>query len=107
MEYYDYDTNEFIEEYKSNSWDYKFYEDGTCVEGSSHTGTYKLLGKELDMYVSYSILGKEYNDIYNYTIEDFSYNQMTIKRSYLYNYYDDGNYYTKHETMILKMERVN
>lgn len=110
VELYDYDTNEFIRGGEDTFLNYKLYEDGTCVKDIA-TGTYKLLGKELDIYVSYyhDFLEKEISSTYNYTVEEFSYNQMKIKESNRYiNGYDEyGNTIYIYLTSIYTMERVN
>lgn len=67
------------EEKPYTSLSFKLYEDGTCVRRSSK-GTYKLLGKELDMYVSYynSTIGREVSSTYNYTIEELASDRMVL-----------------------------
>ena len=67
------------EEKPNESLSIKLYEDGTCSKGSTN-GTYKLLGKELDVFLSYyhSMLQKEISWTENYTIDDFSSNKMVL-----------------------------
>ena len=67
------------DEKPNESLSLKLYDDGTCSKGSTN-GTYKLLGKELDIFLSYyhSMLQKEISWTENYTIDDFSSNKMVL-----------------------------
>lgn len=101
LEEYDYDSGEFIWEGKSSQVSFKLYDDGTCLYGSAK-GTYKLIGKELDLFVTYpktEFLG-ETNITYNYVIDKFSKNNMTVRTD---SRFTDGS----HIIFVYTMERVN
>lgn len=102
IEIYDYETENLKSEFEDH-WqeEFKLYDDGTCLYGRNDTGTYKILGNELDIFVgSYT---------YKYTIEDFGYSKMKVKRimSYRDGYDEYGLPYYVYEYWVYTMERVN
>lgn len=97
-------TNEKEEygEQDDNSMSFKLYDDGTCAKGSA-TGTYKIIGHELDMFVSYyhDFLKKEISSTYNFTIESLSSSQMVITYVWI-GTNGAGNYWEHHPTYTMK-----
>lgn len=88
------------EESEDNSLSLKLYKDGTCSEGKTN-GYYKLLGNELDVFLSRydEFLKKDINWTDNYVIESFSSNKMILS---IKNYSVDWDEYCTVYTMKRK-----
>ncbi|WP_028906547.1 lipocalin-like domain-containing protein [Xylanibacter ruminicola] len=95
------------EEKPYTSLSIKLYEDGACTKGSTN-GTYKLLGKELDLFLSYyhSMLKKEISWTEHYTIDELSSDKMVLTNiSHGTSGGSDPTYYEDRTTYTMK--RIN
>lgn len=98
IEDYDYETMDFIGEFEDSraELEFKLYDDGTCLYGFNYNGTYKLLGKELDFFITYpkTEFLDESQATYNFSIEEFSHDKMKVKDLYVHKFpkYDELGY---------------
>ncbi len=98
-----------FEEKPNGSLSFKLYEDGTCIKGSLK-GEYKLLGHELDMFLTYivneNMKSIERSVIDVYVIEDITPDKMVISYITARGYSSEEN--TGEECRIVyTMKRIN